>query len=151
MLAKTITYTDYNETSRTETFYFNFSKAELMEMELGTTGGLSEVFKKVINTHDTPSLIKIFKELVLKSYGEKSSDGRRFIKSEELSKEFSETEAYSILFMELASDADKASEFMNGIIPADMKSEVEKAVKNGEIEGINPKELEALKDLTAGQ
>ena len=117
MIKRTITYEDYNGVSRTEDFYFNLSKAELTEMELGTTGGMSEMLKKIIDAKDTPSIVKVFKGLLLKAYGIKSDDGRRFIKTPELSKEFSETPAYSQLFMELATDADKASEFVNGIIP----------------------------------
>lgn len=124
MISKNIKYTDYNGVEREETFLFNLSKAELMEMELGTTGGLTEIIKKIIETKDQPSIIKIFKELVLKAYGEKSADGKRFIKMDEngqpLSRQFAETEAYSVLFMELATDDAKAAEFVNGIIPADV-------------------------------
>ena len=124
MITKNIKYTDYNGVEREETFLFNLSKAELMEMELGTTGGLTEIIKKIIETKDQPSIIKIFKELVLKAYGEKSADGKRFIKMDEngqpLSRQFAETEAYSVLFMELATDDTKAAEFVNGIIPADV-------------------------------
>lgn len=117
MYKKSVSYTDYNGVDRTEDFYFNLTKAELMEMELGTTGGLSEMINKVIATKDVPQIIQIFKELVLKSYGSKSADGRRFIKNDELRDEFLQTEAYSIIFMELATDSDKASEFINGIVP----------------------------------
>ncbi len=124
MITKTIKYTDYNGVEREENFLFNLSKAELMEMEMGTTGGLTEMIKKIIETQDQPSIIKIFKELVLKAYGEKSADGKRFVKidseGQPLSKAFSETEAYSILFMELATDSNKAAEFVNGIIPGDL-------------------------------
>lgn len=120
MLKKTITYHDYNDVERTEDFYFNLSKAELLEMELGTSGGLAEMIKKIVAAQDAPSIIKIFKDLVLKAYGEKSPDGKRFMKSEELSEAFSQTEAYSQLFMELATDDKKAAEFVNGIVPADM-------------------------------
>lgn len=127
MLTKTITYTDYNNVERTEKFYFNLSKAELMEMELGTAGGYTEMLQNIINAQDEPTLIKIFKDLVLKAYGRKSPDGRRFEKSEELSTEFAQTEAYSNLFMELATNAEKAAEFINGIIPADIdRTELEK-------------------------
>lgn len=120
MLKKTITYIDYNGVERTEDKYFNLSKAEIMEMELSTTGGLAEMITKIVAAQDTPALIKIFKNLILKAYGEKSPDGKRFIKSEELSTEFSQTEAYSQLFMELATNADAAAEFVNGIVPGDM-------------------------------
>lgn len=124
MLKKTITYTDYNDVTRTEDFYFNLSKAELMEMEMSTSGGLAEMIQKIVAAQDTPSIIKIFKELILKAYGEKSSDGKRIVKSEEISNAFAQTEAFSDLFMELATDADAASAFVNGIIPADMANRV---------------------------
>lgn len=120
MLKKSITYTDYNGTERTETFYFNISKAELMEMELGTTGGYAEMLQRIVETQDAPSLIKIFKDLIFKAYGVKSSDGKRFIKSKELSEEFAQTEAYTVLFMELATNAEAGSEFVNGILPQDL-------------------------------
>lgn len=117
MLKKTITYTDYNNVERTEDFYFNLTKAELMEMEMGAVGGLSGMIEKIVSAKDAPAIIKVFKELVLKAYGEKSADGRRFIKSKEISDAFAQTEAYSQLFMELATDADAASKFVNGIAP----------------------------------
>lgn len=118
MLKKTITYVDYNELERTEDFYFNLTKAEIMEMELSTTGGLSEMITRIVNAKDAPAIIKIFKELILKAYGEKSADGKRFIKSQEISDAFAQTEAYSILFMELSTDADAAAKFVNAIVPA---------------------------------
>lgn len=117
MIKKTITYVDYNNEKRTENFYFNFSVAELSEMELEHEGGLSTTIKKIIDAKNVPSIVKIFKDLLLKAYGEKSNDGRRFIKSEELSTEFSQTEAYSILFMELATDPEKAAAFFEGVVP----------------------------------
>ena len=120
MLKKSITYTDYNGTERTEDFYFNLTKAEIMEMEMSTAGGLSEMLQNIVKAQDAPSIIKIFKELVLKAYGQKSPDGKRFIKSEELSTEFSQTEAYSQLFMELATDADPAARYVNGLVPGDI-------------------------------
>ena len=120
MLKKTITYTDYNGNERTEDFYFNLTKAEIMEMEMSTTGGMAEMIQRIVNAQDAPAIIKTFKDLVLKAYGEKSSDGKRFIKNDEIRDAFSQTEAYSILFMELATDADKAAAFVNGITPADI-------------------------------
>lgn len=118
MFKKTVTYTDYNGVERTEDFYFNLNQAELTEMELSTTGGLADMIKKIIDAQDTPSIIKTFKELLLKSYGEKSADGRRFVKSKEISDAFSQTEAYSMIFMELATDDEKAADFINGIVPS---------------------------------
>lgn len=141
MIKKTITYTDYNGVERTEDFYFNLSKAELMEMELGTDGGFTELLTKIVKTKDVPSLTKIFKEFIFRAYGEKSSDGKRFIKSPELSEAFSQTEAYSILFMELATNDEKAAEFMNGVIPSDLSEKVkEKDLKALAVEklGIKP-------------
>lgn len=120
MLKKTIEYTDYNGVERKEDHYFNLSKAEIMEMEMSTVGGYAEMIQKIVDAQDTPSIIKIFKDLILKAYGEKSPDGRRFIKSEELSTAFAQTEAYSALFMELATDSDAAAKFVNGIVPADI-------------------------------
>ena len=96
MLQKTNRYTDYNGNERKEDFYFNLSEAEIMEMELSVTGGLTEMIQKIVATQDGPSIIKLFKDLVLQAYGEKSADGKRFIKSEELKTAFSQTEAYSI-------------------------------------------------------
>lgn len=124
MLKKTITYTDYNGTEQTEDFYFNLSKAELMEMEISYEGGFAEMLKRIVDAQDGKAIMNTFKDFILKAYGVKSPDGKRFIKKEELSEEFSQTEAYSQLFMELVTDADMAAKFINGIIPADMNPNV---------------------------
>lgn len=129
MLKETRTYTDYDGVERTEDFYFNLSKAELIEMQSSESGGLDKYIERITQEQDMKKIIAFFKELVLKAYGKKSDDGRRFIKSEEISKEFSETEAYSDLFMELATDADKAAKFVNGLIPKDLASELENLEK----------------------
>ena len=140
MITKTIKYIDYNGVEREEKFLFNLSKAELMELEMGTTGGLAETIQKIVETKDMPSIIKIFKDLILKSYGEKSLDGKRFIKIDEkgnpLSVNFSQTEAYSQLFMELATNTSSAVEFIKGIIPSDIDIPEEeiKKITNG-VEG----------------
>ena len=126
MLKKTIKYTDYNGVERTEDFYFNLNKAEIMEMQLTTVGGLDAYLKKIISAQDMPTLMRIFKDLILKSYGVKSDDGRRFIKNEKLREEFEQTEAYSILYMELSTDAESAAAFVNGIIPADVAEQLPK-------------------------
>ena len=123
MLKKTIEYSDFNGTPRKEDFYFNLSKAEVMEMEMSKKGGLAEEIQRIVAAQDAPAIIQVFKDLLLKSYGVKSPDGRRFIKSQELRDDFEQTEAYSILFMELATDADAAAKFVNGIVPADMSRE----------------------------
>ena len=117
MVKKTITYTDYNDAERTEDFYFNLSKAELAEMQLTTEGGFSTYIQRIIDAKDVPALTRAFKDVLVKSYGKKSDDGRRFIKSEEITDEFVQTEAYSEIFMELVSDDKLAAEFVNGIIP----------------------------------
>ncbi len=117
MYAKTMTYTDYDGEERTEVFYFNLTKAEIAEMELSSTGGLEKTIKDIIAAKDNAKLIQLFKGLVLKAYGVKSQDGRRFIKNDELREEFSQTEAYSDLFMELVSDAGAAADFINKITP----------------------------------
>lgn len=136
MLKKTITYTDFNDVERTEDFYFNLTKAEIMEMEMSVPGGLGGMIQKIVSAQDAPALIKLFKELILKAYGEKSADGKRFIKNEELSEAFAQTEAYSILFMELATDDKAASEFITKIIPIDVQKELS---KNGELPKISDK------------
>lgn len=129
MLKKTITSVDFNGNERTEDFYFNLTKAEVMEMEMSTVGGLSEMIQKIVSAQDTPSIIKVFKDLILRSYGEKSADGKRFIKTPEMAESFSQTEAYSVLFMELATDAEAAAAFVNGIIPKPDNKSVSQAAK----------------------
>ena len=122
MLKKTIKYTDYDGNEREEDFYFNLSKAEVTEMELSKEGGMSEYIKKISATQNGPELIKLFKDIIIKSYGEKSLDGKRFIKNKELTEAFTQTEAYSELFIELASNADEAVKFINGIMPKNMNA-----------------------------
>ena len=118
MLAKPITYTDYNGVERTETFYFNLSQAELIDMQLGGKDGLySNKLQKMIDNPDAAAIVATIKEFVLKSYGEKTDDGKRFIKSPEISEAFMQTEAYSQLITELLSDDAKSSEFILGIMP----------------------------------
>lgn len=117
MLKRTITYEDYDGNTHTEDFYFNLSKAELIEIEASTPGGVATKLEKISKDNNGAEIIKTFKDIILKSYGVKSEDGKRFIKSEEISKAFEETEAYSELFYELALDADKAAAFVNGIMP----------------------------------
>ena len=131
MIKKTITFTDYNGLERTEDHYFNLSKTEIVEMENGVSGGFTAKMRRIIAAQDTPTIMAIFKDLILKSYGQKSDDGRRFIKSETLSEEFSQTEAFSQLYIELATDADTGAKFINGLLPADLAKEVAKAQANG--------------------
>ena len=118
MYVKSITYTDYKGNERTEDFYFNLSKSEVVEMEYSVQGKLSAFLQKIVKTNDETNLIKLFKELVLKVYGEVSDDGRRFVKDDgKLAQAFSETDAYNVLFMELARDSKAAADFVNGILP----------------------------------
>lgn len=134
MLKKTIKYTDYNGREIEGDFYFHLNKAEISEMEMSIKGGLAEMIKMIIKTEDTPALIKIFKDLILKSYGEKSLDGLHFRKFDRdgyrLADDFAQTEAYSVLFMELATDSDAAAKFINGIMPDDLVREAAKAIEN---------------------
>lgn len=115
-----VTYTDYNGVERSETFYFNLTKAELMEMELSTTGGLAEMLQGIIDSKDVPAIASFFKQILLKAYGVKSADGRLFKKNDELRAEFEQTEAFSEILMSLYTDADLASKFVNSIIPPDL-------------------------------
>ncbi len=124
MFKKTIKYTDYNGVEREEDFYFDLNSAEITEMELSQEGGMSNLIKKITDAKDMPSLIKLFKDLILKAYGEKSADGKYFIKDPELSKKFTYTAAYPILFMELATDENKATEFINSIVPQEAAEKV---------------------------
>lgn len=126
MLKKTITYEDFNGNERTEDFYFNLTKSEIAEMELGVNGGMNELLGRVIQKQDGAVIMKVFKDILLKAYGEKTLDGKRFEKSEELSIAFSQTNAYDQLFMELVTDAKAAAAFVTGIMPADMQKEIRK-------------------------
>ena len=136
MLKKTITYVDFDGNKRTEDFFFNITKAELMEMELSEVGGLEKMIRKIIAEQDQTKIITIFKDMIKKSYGVKSPDGRKFIKNQEVLDDFMQTEAFSDLFMELATDEEEAAKFIKGIMPADIAEEVE---KQGNVVGIPEK------------
>lgn len=129
MLTKTITYTDYNGLERTENFYFNLSKSELTELELTTEGSLTAALNKMVNANDISDLSRMFKRILLLAYGEKSPDGRRFMKSEEISLAFSQTPAYDQLFMELFTGTDSMIEFINAIIPKEAAEAAAKAAQ----------------------
>lgn len=117
MLKKTITYVDYEGKTRTEDFYFNLTKTEVIKMENSEVGGLTKLLGKIVQAEDQPNIIKYFDIFVSSAYGEKSADGRRFIKSKELSEAFFQTPAYDILFQEITTNAKAAAEFVNGIVP----------------------------------
>lgn len=119
MIVKTVTYTDFNGNERTESFWFHLSRPELTEMLLGIDNNIETYIKTIIKSENYYEIVKIFKKLLLEAYGEKSEDGRRFIKLPEKTKEFSESEAYSVLFTELTTNEEKASEFVNGLISKD--------------------------------
>jgi hypothetical protein len=129
MLVKRINYTDYNGNQRSEDFYFNLNKGEIFNLQFGTEGGLDKAIQKIIDTQDVPKIVSMFQDIILNSYGVKSEDGRRFIKSEELKNEFKQTEAYSELLMELVQDEKKAAEFINGLMPKELAKETDKYIK----------------------
>lgn len=119
------TFEDFNGEERTEKFRFHLSKAELLEMELSQSGGLKNYLEKIIAARDTPTIAKVFKDLLCKSYGEISDNGREFIKNEALLRSFMQTEAYSEIFTDLATDDDFAAAFINGIIPDKVRKQLE--------------------------
>lgn len=121
MIRENVKYTDLNGDTRDEDFYFHFSEAELAEMELSTEGGFSAMLDRIIKAQDIPEITKVFKEILMKSYGEKSQDGKRFIKSKEMTTAFMQTEAYSVLFMRLITNVDNMTKFVNGLIPAGLR------------------------------
>lgn len=125
MIKKTITYVDFNGNERTEDFYFNLSKAELMRMELGVKGGMTEMMNRMIAAQDAPAMMEVFENLVRQSYGVKTPDGRGFVKRPEDYEAFKSTEAYSELFVELITNPDACAEFFNGVIPANLAKQVE--------------------------
>lgn len=120
MYSRTITYTDWNGIERTEEFRFNLTKAELMEMQYEQEGGMREYLQKIIDSKNQKEIVKLFKDLVLKAYGEKSDDGKHFLKSDDIREKFAATPVYSDIFIELSTNAAAAAEFVNGIMPADV-------------------------------
>lgn len=136
MFKKKISSMNYNTGEMKErTYFFHLNKAELMEMELSVDGGLQEYVKKIVEAEKTPQLVELFKRLILLSYGEKSDDGMQFVKKapdgHRLSDDFEQTDAYSELFMELATNSEAAIAFVNGILPTDLQGQVAEAQKNG--------------------
>lgn len=129
MYTMPITYTDYNGAERTEKFSFNLTKAEITKMEMSVKGGLAEMIQRIVDAQDQPAIIEVFEDLIRKSYGVKTPDGRGFVKRAEDLEAFVSTEAYSELFMLLATDADAAAKFVNGIIPAGLAEELSKQQK----------------------
>ena len=126
MLKLPVTYEDFNGETQTETLYFNLSKSELIELEVGVEGGFAKMLDNIVKSENQKELVAQFKKLILLAYGVKSEDGKRFIKSDQLREEFSQTAAYNELFMKFATDDKAAADFVNGIIPKDMVEEVAK-------------------------
>ena len=144
MIKKTITYTDYNGVERTEDFYFNLSEAEIIDMEQTTPGGMAAMLQGLLDAKNVPELAKVFRDIVRKAYGVKTPDGRRFMKSEEILRDFVETEAYSQIYMMLATDLDYAGEFMKGIFPADTVAKLDKAQNNAKAPAANAASRQAF-------
>lgn len=127
MIKETVTYRDFNGVERTEDFYFNLTEAELTELEYGVEGGMKAILEKIIAEKDQKKIMEYFKKIVLMAYGEKSLDGRRFVKSDEIRNGFAPTEAYSIIFKKLSSDANAATKFMKGVLPDTISSATDDA------------------------
>ena len=136
MLKKTVTYSDYNGVERTETFYFHYTEAEILDMEMSTEGGFAERIQKIIDAKDQVSLMKLIKKFVIDAYGIKSEDGKRFIKNDKVKTEFLESPAYSKIWMELVMDDEVAADFVNNVIPSDMKGTLEDLIKAKEAKAV---------------
>lgn len=132
MLKKTITYESYDGVTYTEDFYFNLSRAELIKMECGVKGGLTKKLEEIAKSSDPTQIMPVFEDIILKSYGKKSDDGKRFVKSQQLTDEFSQSEAYSELMVELIQDEKAASDFVNGLINI-KQEDLDAAKKNANI------------------
>lgn len=122
MLKRSISYEDFNGNSVSEVFYFNITKSELIELELSYEGGFQEALQNIIDAQDHRRLVEEFKKIILFAYGIKSDDGKSFVKNDDLRTAFSQTAAYNALFLELATEADKAATFINAIMPRDIQS-----------------------------
>ena len=126
MIKRTVTYEDYNGEKRTETFYFHYTEAEILDMEMSEEGSFAERIQRIIDAKDNTALMKLIKKFVIDAYGVKSDDGKRFMKNDEVKAAFLECPAYSDIFMDMVTDEDIAAEFVNGVIPNTMKDRVAK-------------------------
>ena len=133
MLKRIITYEDFDGNSISEEFYFNLTKPEMLELDASYKPGIGETFKKALQEEDREALLNIFKDLILRSYGVRSADGKRFIKEPELTKEFTQTNAYATLYMELLQSSDLASDFFIGISPSDIAEQLKKEDLKAEV------------------
>jgi hypothetical protein len=127
VLKREITYEDFNGEKNTDTFYFNITKFEILDLEASYEGGLEATIGKYVKDQNIKGLLDAFRKVILFAYGERSEDGKRFIKNDKIREEFSQTAAYDELLTELATDPDKADVFIKGIIPKDVASEINKA------------------------
>lgn len=123
MIKWPITYEDYNGSQVTEDFYFNLNKAELTAMLFDANGAYTEYIQRLINERNLKQLGSEFRNIILNSYGQKSDDGKVFRKNQQIREDFENSEAYSVLFMELISDSDKASKFITGILPKELQNQ----------------------------
>ncbi len=130
MYHREIEFEDFNGTTRKETFYFNLSRHEVLDLEWRTPGGIENYMKTIMATLDGQKLADMFQMLIDKSYGVKSPDGRSFVKGDQILNNFKFTNAYDNLYVELATDDKAAAEFINGIFP---KEAVEAARKQKEL------------------
>jgi hypothetical protein len=146
LLKKSITYDTFNDETITEDFYFHLSEADLVEMEMSHAGGLKQHLEQIVASGDGAAIIFEFKTLIMKAYGKKSDDGKRFLKTEELRQDFLSSRAYSKLFMELATDANKAAEFVNAIVPVNLEQDLAKLQKpdGQQPQILTPAEVEAM-------
>lgn len=124
MLKREITYEDFDGQTVTETFYFNLTKTEIVQLEVDYEGGLETTLRRIITTEDVKALMREFKRIVLLAYGVRSEDGKRFVKNDELREAFTQTAAYDALFIELATSDEAAAKFIKGIIPKDLAAEI---------------------------
>ena len=149
MLKRDITYEDFNGETVTEIFYFNLTKTELFELQFGYEGGLDALLEKIIETKDMHGLIELFKKIIKASYGVRSEDGKRFIKTDQVFEEFTQTAAYDALFMKLSTDDDWAADFVQGIVPKDLAEEVKKEIER-RMEEDKKKQTPSLPGITEG-
>jgi len=142
MLKESITYDDFNDETVTDVFYFNLTKAELLEMEVSNAGGLSSMLTRIMEQRDEKAIVETFKDLILRAYGEKSDDGKRFTKIDangrRLADDFVQTAAYAHLFADLTTDADRATEWLGAVLPKDFVSAVEQAAVEASVVKMPP-------------
>ena len=128
MLKQEITYEDFNGDTRTETFYFNYTRPELLEWEVSEKGGMRKMMQEIVKAEAQKEIVDVFKTFLLNAYGEKSDDGRKHKKTQELKDDFASTAAYAAFYMQLAEDADLAARFINGVVPKGMAQELTKEI-----------------------